>query len=358
MGSVPKITVGSLSDLFAAVPAMLGFYPQDSVTVVTSHRRSSAQVVGAVLSRDLAGCLEPEGDALHEAVQYCIDSDAVAVNVFVVDAQAQPDDSASAAERGRQYRGFIARLAAAFTSTGIRIDQVCCTTALAAGSPWWSLINDEHGTLPDPATSPVAAHTAARSFPTSRELDDLVTMLAPDRSLAERVRGYLAEAIRAAERAHTAGMAVGDPDAYARRAITTVASYVDSGQALHANQLADITVALSDPTVRDCMLGLAESTDITGVQAFWARLAAALPAPERARPAAVLAFIAYFHGRVPVARAAVIAALESDPGYTLARLMETVVAVGLPFSNLNSSVAHARAIATALEVTLPGRSDH
>ncbi|OLT48585.1 hypothetical protein BJF85_12455 [Saccharomonospora sp. CUA-673] len=90
---------------------------------------------------------------------------------------------------------------------------------------------------------------------------------------------------------------------------------------------------MSRHDVRDMCLGEAwpaGTPRALAAERLWRVLVRATPDPERAEPAALLAYSAYLRGEGALASMAVAKARQADPGHLLATLLEQVVARGMP----------------------------
>lgn len=103
-------------------------------------------------------------------------------------------------------------------------------------------------------------------------------------------------------------------------------------QQLSAEEIAEILVALTDVQVRDTVLWDLMHEDPShwqGIARCLARIVSASPDSHAAAPATLLAIVRWQIGDGSRASAAIARALEADPAYTLARLVDGCLATGM-----------------------------
>jgi len=349
--------VSTAGDLFAALPVLLGFHPTDSVVLVTVHYTSAGSFTGPVLRKDLTQCFDPATAGFAQAARMCFEEGAAAVLVLVVDTHALVIDPAGTTVRAAQHQELLHRLTSAFTAVGVNVQAAFCTTAIAEGARWWSLLEDGHGVVPDPAASPITAEDTALGLPTSRERSALADTLARDPVLAEQVRIRLPDAVRVADQEQDRLAAAGDQLGYPRRAAALVQSHMDDPEIVSAELLAELAVALRNVLVRDCMFGFAATGAAHSAQRLWTLLVRALPDPDRSNAAVLLSYSAYFHHNKPLAEVAITAALASDRHHKLARLLDTALSTGTPPESLHQLAGTGMIKAAALGLHLPDTPD-
>jgi hypothetical protein len=121
---------------------------------------------------------------------------------------------------------------------------------------------------------------------------------------------------------------------------------VAAGRALTDTEIARVAVALSDPAVRDVAVGWALDRDEgvgTAAEQRWTLLVRALPAPEVADPAVLLACAQLVRGGSGLVGIALERARRADPGHRLAGLVGTLLAAGAGPEAMRSAFREASA---------------
>ncbi|MFF3569203.1 DUF4192 domain-containing protein [Nocardia jiangxiensis] len=348
-------SLGDVGELIAALPALLGFYPESSVVLVACAPPPD-DVAGhlqleAVMRADLDSCLHTDSTGIDATVRMCLGNNVRQIAVLVIDEALDANDTS---ERGRACQEFLARLRIALLEAGIELVGGWFTTAVRAQEYWWSFLDSEHGTIPDPAASPVTlateAATGQRIYGARAEV---VATLEQDVGVVEAVRSHLPEAADAAER-HAAAVTAQDPHADIRHGVELVLSYLDTTTELTPARLAEVAVALQDSRIRDCLVGLAATSSAVPAQRLWTDLTRTLPAPARAEAAALLAFGAYAGRTGPLAGIAVDIALEANPKHRIGRILRVALDAGFPPEQIYQLAREAVAHAAEVGVTLPG----
>lgn len=109
---------------------------------------------------------------------------------------------------------------------------------------------------------------------------------------------------------------------------------VDTGERLTDAVLATVVVDLRDKDVRDLLFALPYTEHADAADRLWATLAMRLSGPDRAEPAALLAFSAYVRENTQAAESAVAVALDADAEHRIAGLLAFGLATGMPASRL------------------------
>jgi Domain of unknown function (DUF4192) len=318
------------ADVVAALPYLLGFHPRDSLVVVTVEP-GSPPTVGLVLRADLP---PPAGE--HELVeQICTPLRArrdLAAILVVISAPAHPPSAVVDLVRG------------ALAGMGVPVAHALWAESTGPGARWGCLDDPGHaGLLPDSTSSPLAAATAAAGLITYADREELWRLVAPDSDEALQRRAVLLDA--AVETADRDRSAAGSSAVL--RAVclvrTAVHAAADGRLPSGDDEVVQLAVALSEPLVRDCSLGLCLAGSARAAEHLWLALTRATPPPEVAEPAALAALSAYLRGDGALAGMALDRALDAWPGHTLATLVQQVVQLGVPPYRLRQIVSDAQA---------------
>jgi len=348
------LSVTGAGQLIAALPAFLGFYPEDSVVLVSlsplPDTSPNGVGIGVVLRCDLERCLDPAFTELGTAARVCSERNARQVVVVLIDSQSQPADVAGTAGRGEAYRQFLIRLDRALVQAGTEVAAAWVTTTVQAGAPWWSLLDIVRGIVPDPTASPLTlAIASASGRPIYRSRAHVDAALERDEVLAAQVRTHLLDA---ADRPARAGGGNNSHTAI-RASVELVLSCVDAAEPLTPARLAEVAVAVGISGVPGCLMGLSRTIAAASAHRLWTELTRALPDPQRAEAAVLLAFSAYLTGDGALAVSAIGVALRLNPDHQIARMLETAFSIGLPPEQLQSLALHGISAATDLGIAFP-----
>ncbi|WP_194289980.1 DUF4192 family protein [Nocardia macrotermitis] len=134
-----RSSVRNVGELIAAVPALLGFYPENSVVLVACapppEEVSRHQLqVDAVMRADLGSCLDRNSIGIPGTVRVCLSNNVSHVAVLVVDEALR----AATSELGKACREFLARLHIALSETDIELVGAWFTPVIHAREYWWS----------------------------------------------------------------------------------------------------------------------------------------------------------------------------------------------------------------------------
>ena len=285
------LTITGPADLVEAVPYLLGFTPTDSLVIVGL----AAKTVTVTVRADLDGLTPSQITELAHTLRD--KADATAMIALTYGSTADPEPVAAAA-----------RAAGLQLAEHLRVDQ----------GRYWSLTCPIEGCCPSegrpiPLAGAVAAEFVLNGHAPMASRDDLAAVLQPDadqgRRLTaelERVRGELADELAAA--AETLLGADHRPDR----------CWTDE-------ETVRLGVALSGYPVRDAAWMAIEDGSLDGRDLF-AHLARTLPAGHRAPALFLFAWKTWRLGHGALASVAVDRALDDDPDYSAARLLEIALA--------------------------------
>lgn len=334
------LRTSATGEFIAAVPALLGVYPVDSLVVALLERRPPADEVciKVVARHDLHISDSQLTAVVTQLADVAANENASAVLVLIVDSTAQPTSAPLS-----RHTHTLDILDRALTTRGVVLASAWTTRVIDAGAPWWSLLDaTESGVVPDPDATTLAATFVVAGHPIRRSREELTRLIEPDPALADQVRALLP----ANTGIHTLQAA-----SEITTSVAAVVEHIDAlatGSGLTPADMARIAVALRTTAVRHCMLGLAGTARVDAAERVWALLTRSLPDPERAHAAALLAFSAYHRGDGALASIA----LDADPQHRFARSLDTTLRDGTPPPRLGAVVTYAHDIADALGVDL------
>jgi hypothetical protein len=329
--------------LIAALPAVLGFVPENSLVLVSLDGGE----LGAVMRVDLSDDLTDRVGHLAEIAAAAGPDAAIAV---IVDA-----DGAHCPGCNDEHRELCAELAEALSQYDIELWAAHVVDRVARGGRWHCVDGCGcGGAVEDPSASPMAAAAVLdgrRLYARRADLQAVIAADDPARSdgLADALRRQAATR----EPAHRA-----DPAGCGRRDVETAmaaASRVAGGQSLGDVELAELGCALTDPQVRDALYALAVGERAGDAESLWALLARTLPPPWRAEALALLAFSAYARGDGPLAGVSLDAALRCDPDHRMAGMLDQALQSGMRPERIRELADSGYRAAKRLGVRLPPR---
>lgn len=339
----PDFVLNHPGALIAALPAVLGFVPENSLVLVSLEDGELGSVMRVDLSEELVHGI----DHLAEVAAAAGPQAAIAV---IIDA-----DGAHCPSCNDDFRHLCGALAQALSQHRIELWAAHVVDRVAQGGRWHCVDGcGSSGTVDDPSASPLAAAAVLegrRLYPRRADLQAVIAVESPTRS-AELTAGIRQQAARR-RAAHRA-----DPARCARRdvkAAMAAAARVASGQALSDAELARLACALGDPQVRDILYALAVGESAGEVESLWALLTRVLPPPWRVEALALLAFSAYARGDGPLAGVSLEAALRCDPDHRMAGMLDTALQSGLRPEDIRELALSGYRLAKQLGLRLPPR---
>ncbi len=335
----PSLTNGiyldDLGELVAAIPSMIGFPPADSLVLVTFHVTDRLQL-GATVRMDLPHrCHGPDvvGQLCLATVAHEPD---VILPVVIGGGCADPPDL--------PYRWLIDLVARELDEIGVPIVHALWVPAVEHGETWWCYEDEEcTGQVRDPDSSALAAlHTVAGAVRYASRAE-MASHLAPDREDRVAHRAQLL-----AER--TDDVDIGPAERWASVREVVDATVDRTLPELDDTRIVRLAEALCDPLVRDNCLTLLLTEQADAAERLWTELTRAVPAPERAEPASLLAMHAYLRGEGVLANMALDVALGADPDHQLALLLRESIDRGTPPGTLRRMLADSVAWAEQADV--------
>ncbi|MGB3483941.1 MAG: DUF4192 domain-containing protein [Mycobacterium sp.] len=331
--------------LIAAIPAILGFTPEDSLVLVTVDRGQ----IGAVLRVDLDNELS---DNLGELVSAAAAARPDAVIAVIVDAA-----GARCPMCIEGHQRLAAALATEVGGRDIPLVAAHLVDRVAAGGQWHCVDGcGARGRVNDPECSPVAVAAVLDGRRLYGRRSDLQAVIAVDDGpRSQRV----AEAV-AALQAGEPEAAAADTTSRARRAVQdtlAATARIAAGAELTDAEIAVVGFGMADLRVRDTLYGLAVGAAADAAEALWAALARVLPEQWRVEALVQLAFSAYARGDGPLAGVSLEAALRIDPVHRMAGMLDTALQAGMRPEQIRDLAVTAYRLADELGVVLPAREE-
>ncbi|ORA75642.1 hypothetical protein BST25_04145 [Mycobacterium heidelbergense] len=329
--------------LIAALPAVLGFVPENSLVLVSLDDGELGSVMRVDLSEELA-------DRVGHLAEIAAAAEPDAAIAVIVDA-----DGAHCPGCAEEHRRLCSLLAEALSQHNIELWAAHVVDRVARGGRWQCVDGcGSGGAVDDPSASPLAAAAVLdgrRLYPRRADLQAVIAVDDAARSagLADAVGRQAAKR----EGAHRA-----DPVGCGRRDVQNAmaaAARVAGGQSLSEDELAELGCALGDVRVRDTLYALAVGEGAGEAESLWALLARALPPPWRVEALVLLAFSAYVRGDGPLAGVSLEAALRCDPDHRMAGMLDTALQSGLRPEHIRELAVTGYRQAKRLGVRLPPR---
>jgi hypothetical protein len=329
--------------LIAALPAVLGFVPENSLVLMSLDGGE----LGSVMRIDL-------GDGLLDRIEHLVEVAAAAepdaAIAVVVDA-----DGARCSVCDEEHQELCETLREALALNDIVLLAAHVVDRVACGGRWHCADGcGASGEVDDPSASPLAVAAVLdgrRLYPRRADLQAVVAVDDPARS-AELAATIKRQAVTRAA-AHRA-----DPAGCCRRDVENAmaaAVRVAGGQSLSDAEFAELGCALRDVQVRDTLYALAVGENAGPAESLWAVLARALPQPWRVEALVLLAFSAYARGDGPLAGVSLEAALRCEPDHRMAGMLDTALQSGLRPEHIRDLATTGYRLAKRLGVRLPPR---
>lgn len=332
--------------LIAALPAVLGFVPEQSLVLVSLEHGE----MGAVMRLDLDKALD--GDLRHLA-EIASASGADRVVAVIVDAE-----GAGCPMCNQDYRELCDELTAALSAQDMELYAGHVVDRIESGGRWHCVDGcGANGAVEDPMASPLAAAAVLDGRRLYRRRSDLQAVIAV---ADERRSAALVPIISERGEARDVDWRT-DPDGCGRRdveAAMALGARVCDGGELDDAELAGLACALTDVAVRDTLYALAVGADAARAEALWALLARTLPGPWRTEALVLLAFSAYARGDGPLAGLSLEAALRSDPEHRMAGMLDTALQSGMRPEQIRELAGTGYRLAKKLGVRLPPRRSY
>lgn len=298
-----NIRLTSATDVLAAIPALLGFVPTDSVVMVALTEPDGEPATLAFVARTDAVGGAPI-DRYSEAITRANVAAVIWIVVGVDHVAAAGLDHIEEAQRE-------------LDSLGIRSVRILVAQSLEAGAGWFDMSGQENGLTEDPALSDTSLARTINGHKMSS-------------SRAEIEARYIEDQAADMDAAHAAAREEGDE--FAQTTIAEFAAVVRNFEAPNLDLAARVGLcAAMDASHRDALTGVVTISAAAAVDAFTAT-AAHLRGNYRAQILTLAGLAAYVSGDGTVAGIAFDAAhnIEVDPSKTtLLQLLEKSLTAGI-----------------------------
>ncbi|OZD70545.1 hypothetical protein CH263_06400 [Rhodococcus sp. 06-1059B-a] len=324
--------IGSTAGLLAAIPAMLGFNPENSiVTIFLGEDRNRTTSIRAIVRSNVA-----DGEAAAADVAHAARTNNIASAMIVAIAEA---------ERSAHAIECISAFHRELEKVGVTVERTFHTYALVAGGPFADLETATVGNLHDPASTEMSALTVleGRSIETSRDVIE--------QRFAERTE--IPESVGLG-----AAAALGED--FLSKTFEELAAVVYAREAPSDDLIARVGITLSGSPldVRDSYLRLAVYGEEHAVEAL-THIAGALRGTARAQALTLASFFAYLANHGPAAGIALDAAREAartagvdTPSF--AHLLDRALRAGIAPTELRVLVPDAEFVRERTGARLPG----
>jgi hypothetical protein len=334
----PEPSLECPGKLIAAIPAVLGFVPVQSLVLLTVADGE----MGAVLRSDLPDAPE----RLTQFAELASSSGAEGAIAVIVD-----DKGAGCAMCADEHRALAKSLTDELAHHGVELIAAHVVSEVAAGARWYCVDGcGSSGVVEDPSSSPTAVAAVLDGRRLYRRREELVAVVAT------------------ADPAHTAALArviaqADNPtgtrsDSQVRGDIEHALACAEQNHRGHPptdEQVTRLALALTDARVRDTLYALAVGDRAGQAEALWAALARCLPDLWRVESLVLLAFSAYARGDGPLAGISLDAALRCDPEHKMAGMLDQALQAGMRPEQIRELAQTGYRLARQLGVRLPPR---
>jgi hypothetical protein len=321
----PVLRVRDQGELVAAVPAMLGFHPRESLVLMATGGRSGRRL-GLTLRVDLPPPEHPEyaDQVARSAVRaLLLDDPAGAIGIVVTEsgpAHGDPPPHLLLADRVRlaleeQHLHLHALLWAEHTTGGAR--WACYEPCGCAGF------------VPDPSTTAFVAAAVAEGRVVHTDRTALEALVAPAGPEHLRRREKLLIQATDAALEGAGSEIVADPVVGLAVVDAAIADAAAGRFVLSDAGVVALATALGIAEVRAAALQHCVGPRAPAAEHVWAALARETPDPEAAEPAALLAVSALLRGDGALANVALDRAERAWPGHAFSDLVRSAAEAGL-----------------------------
>ncbi len=348
----PDVRISDPGEIAAALPALLGFRPRESVVLI-SLTGSRTGRVGLTVRGDLPSVGEESAAAALFVRNLRTDRPSGALLVVVSEAPDVPSSRADGrapdgGSAGLPHRGLVREVVIALARDGVPVRAAL----LVRAGRWWSYdcprtcCAPEAGTVLPEGVTALEAASVATGMVVERDRSDLSRRIAAPSGPARAAMAATCDAVavECSARAIEVGFAAFAEESWA--AVTAAAGRCRPDCPRHAlgdRDVARVVWGLRDRDVRDRAMQLATGPDAPAAEILWTECTRRAPGPLAAAPATLLAVSAWLRGDGAMANVALARALEAEPSYALAQLLSRALAECLPPAELRAMI---RALAT------------
>lgn len=308
-------------ELVAAIPVLLGFHPERSLVVVSTHG-PGLRTVGVTLRADLPDPTAPDdvGELCEMVARSLTDAAGagpLGAAVVVVDAPVDGGPAPGAPALADAVAEALLAAGVSVVGTQVWAASTTAGAAWACTAPCGCA-----GTVAEPDALPLtAAAVVAGGVVRSSRAEIVASLEALD---AERLRRRAALFDRELE------LRAASLDVIASEAALEAAFGATAAGTLVLDDAAvlDLAVALQTPEVRDAALRECVGPRAAVAEQLWAALVRETPEPESAEAAALLAVAALARGDGALANIAVDRARQAWPGHRLAEALAEALGTG------------------------------
>ena len=332
-GAAPPLSLrlhGS-ADLLAAVPHLLGFVPTESLVLVAITAVAGRTQLGAVARVDLPAPADVAG-VVAAAARRMGRRRPEEVAAVVVGGLPEPGGGPVAGGSDPPRADVVDAVEELFAAVRVPVRTRLWAPRIATGTPWRCYPPCGcSGVLPDHTASPAALASTMLGHVTFSSREELAALVRadPEASRPHRRRLLDAALADAALDRELAGPGAARRDLLAlRRAVAEIGE----GGVLGDVEVARLAAALRDPAVRDAALAFSLGSggvSPSAAEALWTLLVRAVPAPEVAEPATLLACAALARGGGALVGAALERAATAEPGHRLSSLLTALLDTGI-----------------------------
>jgi hypothetical protein len=321
----PVAKLSTPGDIVASIPVLCGFPPRNSVVVISL--RGPRKRVGLTMRLDLPPAALEQEAAVSLAERLVRDGAGHAVVVVF-----------AAQRRDALVEELVAQLEqrAVGLLEALHVDDTRWCSYVCTGS-----CCPPEGTPIPPVPTLLEAERVLEGRPVLASRDELVQSLAPPVLLARaEAEQRIAEAEAELAELHLTEGREAWRDLVLAEAREALAS-VRTGAAVDARAAARLAVALHDVAVRDEMATWALD-DSDALLSLVSQVVRRVPPPDDAPACTLLAWVAYERGHGAMVNVALDRALDSDPSYRLALLLEAALDGQMPPSQIRETMRAGR----------------
>lgn len=330
------VQISDPGEIAAGIPHLLGFRPEESLVLISLTGPSGGRV-GLTVRADIPP--RAHIPALTRTLTHSIRTDRPAAVLVVVVSEApdepllgraRPAGAPASAEVDLPHRRLVRRMVSTLADAGVPVRDAL----LVRAGRWWSYecarrcCSPEAGTpLPATVTELEVASVAAGTVVAGRR-EELSDRIAPLGGLvwAATSDAVVSAAVALTARAGECGWPVVAEEARAQIVQAVAASRPGTGaERLPDDVVGQVLWGLFHPGVRDIGVELTLGPDAHAAEALWVECTRRAPSPFDAAPATLLAISAWLRGDGAMANIALERALDSDPGYGLAQMLQAAL---------------------------------